>query len=954
MSAVRSPVVVLDFRGGLDVPVDGADLRRRMAARLPDGARDGTGDLRFLVVDDPDGLTAHVEAYELVAGAPTLGAVNVLCLVAGDLERRSVSPPLPDTPDRPPSYPDPAYRDVPHEDGGAPEGGRRLRLASVLQSSGAGVLWAPDPRAGHDQGTGDPDAEREAALAALTDLLRVREIFDKVLAELHDAPVSVATLSLRVLEHDLTPHARDSAWAGALARFAGAETSLTAPLAAQELPRPLAELLGPGPERAVADLLRPGGPADAARTACERAVDALAAHRDELRQARALLTGRRTADEVPASTARAVDALGRYRDAVARVLRDSGAPGVPRGDALARLSDGGVALPAEMWEGRSRGGDPDEGLQRCTAQWLTSGLPLRTVAARLTALAERVAPTPSAARLRDVEQACPEESLARVSAAVPLYFARARARWLVPTALAAFVSALAPWPGTLLALLPALVFLLGGALAGAVRPGRAAGGRMHGAAAARAVALAAGAGAGFGLTLLVSVGRELVLVGVLAGVLGAVSCVGAWWRRGFADWWQAAGISGLEPSLARVDTALTDALHRQWWAAEERTRLADGARTLAAVLRGAAVEADAGHPLSGQASASGAGTAATDGWSDPGWEEPSWPVVRRETTQGFAGEPSGPSAGVPAPYAPGTYASSAHGADAHAPQPTGSLPAGECPTEQHPPNLSEPDPSWGDPDWPDDTPPETSAPASAGGWGEPVATPGGRARNVAPVDPPWLHRGAGEGGPDLVPTLVADLADATVAGLWGHTDLSGAAGGAGSAGKAPATLETAVSRAIAAAGAGLRDNGVLPTPPYARPDRVRADAAALLGIGVQRVRDVLNTASEQGRPLLLCPPARLSLLSRDPAEARSVAFAPQAVRPSVETTPGGRGPDGVPAAMVWTAAGRFAGTLRLVPLRAGVVENVRVRTWAQDGPLTGPGHGTTGTVPDPGEEWAQR
>ncbi|MFC7511381.1 hypothetical protein ACFQV4_14915 [Streptomyces thermocarboxydus] len=41
-----------------------------------------------------------------------------------------------------------------------------------------------------------------------------------------------------------------------------------------------------------------------------------------------------------------------------------------------------------------------------------------------------------------------------MSAAVPLYFARARARWLVPTALTAFLSALAPWPGTLLALVP--------------------------------------------------------------------------------------------------------------------------------------------------------------------------------------------------------------------------------------------------------------------------------------------------------------------------------------------------------------------------------------------------------------------------------------------------------------------------------------------------------------------
>ncbi|MGV9877568.1 hypothetical protein ACWDUG_33760, partial [Streptomyces cellulosae] len=339
-----------------------------------------------------------------------------------------------------------------------------------------------------------------------------------------------------------------------------------------------------------------------------------------------------------------------------------------------------------------------------------------------------------------------------------------------------------------------------------------------------------------------------------------------------------------------------------------------------------------GRPSAPGAGTAGAGTAGTgtagaDGWSDPGWDESSWPAGRPETAQAYAGEPYGTPASVPAPHAP-----------------AGSAPAPEHGEEQPP------EPSWGDLDWPDDAPDE----ASGDGWGQRAEGPRDRARTVPPVDPPWLHRGAGEGGPDLVPTLVADLADATVAALRGRADSSGAAAGAGPGGCAPATLETAVSRAIAAAGAGLRDNGVLPTPPYARPDRARADAAALLGIGVQRVRDVLNTGSEQGRPLLLCPPAQLSLLSRDPAEARSVAFAPQAVRPSVETTPGGRGPDGEPAAMVWTEAGRFAGTLRLVPLRAGVVENVRVRTWAQDGSLTTPGDGTTGTVADQGEEWAQR
>ncbi|MCQ9132387.1 hypothetical protein [Streptomyces hilarionis] len=966
MSGTGSPVVVLDFRGGRDVPVDGADLRRRVGALLPDSGRADAGDLRFLVLDEPDGLTAHAEAYELVAAAPTLGAVSLLCLVVGDLERpRSANPPPSDASDADAPYRTASYPDARPAEGGA---GRRLRLASVLQSSRTGVLWAPDPRAGHDPRTADPAGETEAALVALADLLRVREIFDKVLSELHDAPVSVATLSLRVLEHDLTPDARDSAWTGALARFAGGEAPVTGPPVAEDLPPGLAELLGPGPERPVTALLRAGGSAEAARAACERAVAELTGARDELCSVRSILMNRQLADGVPSAMARAVDSLRRYRDVVAGVLRDSGSPGVPPGDALARLADGGVALPEEMWERRPRGGEPDEGLPRCTARWLTSGLPLRAVAARLTALAERIAPTPSAARLRDLERACPEESLGRVSAAAPLYFARARAGQLAPTALAAFVSALAPWPGTLLALLPAAVFLLGGALAGAARPGRAAGGRVHRADAARAVALSAGAGAGFALTLLVSVPRELVLGGVLAGVLGAVLCVGAWWRRAVADWWEATGACELGPCLARVDAVLADALRRQWWAAEERTRCADGARTLAAVLRGAAVEADAGHPVSGPPYGSGVGPAGPDGWSDPGWDESSWPdegpqppgawqgPAQPDAAQGYAGhgyaghgyagEPHAAPASASWPYASGTHASQPNGSQryaSHADQdPAGQFPPGP---DSSGPDSSGPESSWSEADWPDDPPGDTTT----GDWAAP-----GRPRHVPRVDPPWLHRGAGEGGPDLVPTLVADLADATAAALRGHAGADDGASGAGPAGGARTTLEASVSLAIAAAGLGLRDNGVVPAPPYARQDRARGDASALLGIGAQRVREVLNTASEQGRPLLLCPPAQLSLLSRDPAEARSIAFAPQAVRPVVEVHAGGLGPDAVPAAMVWTASGRYAGTLRLVPLRAGVVENVRVRSWAEDGPLPRPDRGTTGSVQDPGEEWAQR
>ncbi|MPY55040.1 hypothetical protein [Streptomyces acidicola] len=896
MSTTGAPVAVLDFRGGREVPANAAELRRRVAERLPDSGHTGAEDLRFLVVDDPDGLTAHAEAYELVTASPTLGAVRLLCLVVGGL-------------------PGPRDQAAPPPDTGPVTGGagRRLRLASVLRSSGTGVLWAADPRAGHDPRTADPDGETEAALRALTDLLRVPEVFDGVLSELRNAPVSVAALSLRVLEHDLSAAVRDRAWSTALTHFAGDDGPAGVPPLAQDLPPGLAELLGPGPERFTATLLRAGGPAETAHRACVQALGDLDEARADLDTATALLTGRRVAGQVPRTIERAVDALRRYREGAAGVLRDSGSPGIPSNEAFARLADAGVELPAE--DGRSRvGGGPDEGLQRCAARLLTSGLPLRAAAAKLSALAERVAPVPAAARLHDLERACPEESLRRVTAGQTLYFARARAGHLALTALLAFLSALWPWPGTLLVLLTAAVFFLGGALAATTHPGRTAGGRTHQAGIARAAALLLGAAAGLGLDRLVTVPPAAGLAGVLLGVLGSVLCVAVWWRRAVGDWWEATGVTELRTFLADLDTVLADALRRQWWAADERTRCADGARTLAAVLRGAAAEAEAGQPASavpeGHDGRQG-GRGGSDGWADPRWDDSSWD------------EHSGDE------Y---SWDGAAWG-NADRPEDEQAAGYAEAASSTRPPARPESD----------GAPPAAPGRTPFRADGHPGGHPEGHLDGVPPVtdhraDPPWLDRGAGDGGPDLVPTLVADLADATVDALRRYTGTAGRrADGAVGAARAvsigaagtPSTMEAAVRQAIVAARVHLRHNGVVPAPPFARRDRLRGDPTALLGIGSQRVREALNTREQQARPLLLCPPAQLSLLSRDPAETRSITFAPQAVRSVVEAArPDGFDHDGTADRVVWTASGRFAGSLRLIPLRTGVVESVRVRTWA--------------------------
>jgi hypothetical protein len=67
------------------------------------------------------------------------------------------------------------------------------------------------------------------------------------------------------------------------------------------------------------------------------------------------------------------------------------------------------------------------------------------------------------------------------------------------------------------------------------------------------------------------------------------------------------------------------------------------------------------------------------------------------------------------------------------------------------------------------------------------------------------------------------------------------------------------------------------------------------------------------RMLQLCGPADLPLLDPTVERFRLVRFAPRAAQ-------GAFGTDRGAAALTWTASGHLAGVLRLVPLRAGAVE----------------------------------
>jgi hypothetical protein len=226
---------------------------------------------------------------------------------------------------------------------------------------------------------------------------------------------------------------------------------------------------------------------------------------------------------------------------------------------------------------------------------------------------------------------------------------------------------------------------------------------------------------------------------------------------------------------------------------------------------------------------------------------------------------------------------------------------------------------------------------------------GGRSAGVFAVEY------VGHAGQTLQDTLVGDLADLVAAALspyWQEALRNPSAAGALPVASRTNELIHAYQRQLARV-------GTAPPPSFARDPAARPDPASLVGVDLYRVVQVLSPGSG-AETLQLCSPEQLRMLDRTPGATRSFGFVPQAMQGSflrslgaAPAAPGAGTARGEGAAadperraagrsvwdsavsalpeIVWTASGRFAGLLRLVPLSTGAV---RV-TWRQDVPRSG-------------------
>ncbi|WP_063806621.1 hypothetical protein [Streptomyces regalis] len=760
---------------------------------------------------------------------------------------------------------------------------RRLLRPSVLRASGTALLWAGDLRSARTA-LEQPEPDDPDALAVLVDVLSVPDVYLEVLDRIQSLPEAVAAPGVRLLEQDLPPEVRDRAWRDALTRFAGEDTELAPDVllttsSGADLPEPLRVLVA---GRGGRDLghREPGGVADEAYRACADVLDYADEALAGLRTLPGLLrASRREAFEADVDQAR--EALDNYRDLVTTALRSGGGSAPSAAESATRLAALGLRVPSAEGMGERIG----EGLREFAHKLLGQQLALRSVAQRFTGLAGRVEPVPGSALLPKLTPHS-AEAVARQTGAAGTAGAEVPGGPVAGPLAAAGAGLLgALWSGPYLALAVVVPLLfvgmavLGSArLKGAGRPG------PWGVAptVAAVVGTAVGAAVGYATDSPVWVGT----IGLLIALGVAEETVRRLWRAAAAAWAPGHATAVLRRALEGLDALLAEAV-REHWAVEERLYCADAARSVAGMLRATAAAAEAeAEPeqerlvtagVSTGFGASGAGTSAEDDWLVDDTD--------LEPDDALADSDDGDWASM--------YA-------------------------------------W------EDEPTEEEKGKGKGKEREPGRESGNppSGRRGKGVVPRWLERESGEGGPELVATLSADLTDAALEAMkhyWGAVE-RGQAGA-----RAVLRTEERVRELLSTARHHLQHNGVLAPPPFAAPRRVRATSASLLGTDPQGPAELVGAEADRQAVVQLSTPEQGTLLSRDPAAAVWLRFAPRAVRDEVEKawrTSGSVHPEDV----LWTSSGRYAGLVRLTPLRMGVVNTVRPRH----------GSGTDGTDTDAG------
>jgi hypothetical protein len=554
-------ILTIDLRD-----TDPAKLTRRrfsevQAERAPDGDARRVDFGRVILIDDAAGLTAHHEVYAHILDSHV--DVSLLCLAIG-----------------------PGPEDDPTVAVRRPFQVGPPKAATLWVGDLYGIGWRMESTQADQVHFPGQVAEADA-LSGILEVLRLPQIFDRVLDVVGSMPGGAACPGIRVFRGDIDPYLLADAQRAAIRRLtdpgSGADDLLPSADA-----RHLFDAPGQQPSR-ISDVIRPGGMVDEMFKRCRRA-----GHDAVLAVGR--MTGPRGLFRVEAASVRAAfgrlaDALSEFTEAVSRAL-DWADPRTGFEDVHREQLD---QLGIELTRARPAGtAYALEALDELTLTALDRCRSLPAIAERLRGEADKAVPQGTGPYLDRLNRICSADMLSRLRTPPAFLPSSPSPGLLVATFVVCLLSGLWPRPVALCGSIAVLGVLLGIAwLRSRAAPIAAASARAGWRFALSQLAAAlAGSLCGVGLSRVFKLPGPAGLIGVGVGagttVVLVLALILLWWSALGRRWSASMRLIRLSGTADALRALVAEVARDEWQVAEERVAVSDYARIMAGIMDDAA------------------------------------------------------------------------------------------------------------------------------------------------------------------------------------------------------------------------------------------------------------------------------------------------------------------------------------------------------------------------------
>lgn len=555
-------IVTVDLRDTDPATLTGRRFAEVQAERVPGGDPRRVDFSRVILVDDTAALARNHEVYAHILDSHV--DVSIVCLAVGQ--------------------------------GPGDDATVALRRPFQLGPPKAATLWIGDvhgigwqmesTQADYVHFPGDDQGGAAVRTPwALTEILSLPQIFDRVVEAVGHMPGAAACPGTRVVRSETDPDVLADAQIAAIRRLTEpGNGTADADLASLTIPR--VQPGGPGqPQGHVGDVIQPGGEVDRMYQRCRRAAHDATASARRVADPRWLLSG--DGGSVRGAFSRLADALADFSATIDQTL-DWADPrtGFNSGH-LDQLEHLGISISRSQ---SVRSGRTVDALREFALKALDRQRSLPRVADLLRDMSDQAVPQGTETYRDRLAVICPGSGLRRLRRPPALLAAAGSPVLLAATFAVGLLAGLWPVPGAVCAVI-AVLGVAGAAIWTAARAAAITGpdgrGTWRFVLSQLAVGIA-GAGAGVALTRLITLPVPAAPSGAVLGtvltLVFAVILAMLWWLVAAGRWTSALRVAQLAKATDGIRALVAETAREEWQRAEDRGATSDYARVLAGIV----------------------------------------------------------------------------------------------------------------------------------------------------------------------------------------------------------------------------------------------------------------------------------------------------------------------------------------------------------------------------------